>query len=158
VRPVSQRRLNYLFSTNKDRNKWLSYISSLWVYHYPPPCHHSFGHSLSHQFSYFIWSTQGTVSPPTMLKIMGRAITKKPTCRYPLRLLLSKCWLCKHRCFKPCNKPWSACMHNPKCHHRRGIGSVTFSALSTRWMLMIGSNMLTRSCKWYSATIVRRCC
>jgi hypothetical protein len=33
--PVSQRRLNYLFSINKIRNKWLSYISSLWIYHYP---------------------------------------------------------------------------------------------------------------------------
>jgi hypothetical protein len=35
VRPISQRRLNYLFSLNKVRNKWLSYISSLWIYHYP---------------------------------------------------------------------------------------------------------------------------
>jgi hypothetical protein len=35
VRPVSQQRLNYLFSINKVRNKWLSYISSLWIYHYP---------------------------------------------------------------------------------------------------------------------------
>jgi hypothetical protein len=35
--PVSQRRLNYLFSINKIRNKWLSYISSLWIYHYPFP-------------------------------------------------------------------------------------------------------------------------
>jgi hypothetical protein len=25
-------------------------------------------------------------------------------------------------------------------------------------MLMIGSSLLRRSCKWYSATIVRRCC
>jgi hypothetical protein len=69
------------------------------------PCHHSFGHSLSHHSSYIRWSTQGTVSPPTMLKIMGRTITKKPTRRHPLRLLLSKCWLCKHRCFRPCTKP-----------------------------------------------------
>jgi hypothetical protein len=37
VRSVSQRRLNYLFSMNKVRNKWPSYISSLWIYHYPPP-------------------------------------------------------------------------------------------------------------------------
>jgi hypothetical protein len=167
VRPISQRRLNYLFSINKVRNKWLSYISSLWIYHYPfPPCHHSFGYSLSHQFSYFRWSTQGNTSPPTMLKTMGRAITKKPTLRHPLRLLLSKCWLCKHRCFRPRSRPWSACMHNPKLHHCRGIGSEIFSALShqpflmlwTRWMLMIGSNLLRRSYKWYGATIMRRCC
>jgi hypothetical protein len=130
-----------------------------------PPCHHSFGHSLSHKSSYFRWSTQGTVSPPTMLKIMGRATTKKPTCRHPFHLLLSKCWLCKHICFRPCSRPWSTCMHNPKRHHRRGIGWEIFSALSRqpflmlwrRWMLMIGSSVLRRSCKWYSATIVRRC-
>jgi hypothetical protein len=167
VRPVSQRCLKYLFSINKVRNKWPSYISSLWIYHYPfPPCHHSFGYSLSHQSTYFRWSTQGTMSPPTMLKIMERAITKKLTHHHPLRLLLSKCWLCKHRCFRPCSRPWSTCMHNPKRHHHRGIGSEIFSALSrqpflmlwTRWMLMIGSNLLRGSCKWYSATIVRRCC
>jgi hypothetical protein len=68
------------------------------------PCHYSFGYSLSHQSSYFRWSPQGTVSPPTMLKTLGRATTKKPSCRHPLRLLLSKCWLCKHRCFRPCIK------------------------------------------------------
>jgi hypothetical protein len=34
VRPISQRRLNYLFSINKVRNKWLSDISPLWIYHY----------------------------------------------------------------------------------------------------------------------------
>jgi hypothetical protein len=167
VRPVSQRRLNYLFSINKVINKWPSYISSLWIYHYPfSPCHHSFGYSLSHQSSYFRWSTQGTVSPPTMLKIMGRPITKKPTHCHPIRLLLRKCWLCKHRCFRPCSRPWSTHMHNPKRHHHRGIGSKTFSALRrqpflmlcNRWMLMIGSNPLRTSCKWYSATILRRCC
>jgi hypothetical protein len=130
------------------------------------PCHHSFGYSLSHQSSYFRWSTQGTVSPPTMPKTMGKATTNKLTRRHPLRLLLSKCWLWKHRCFRPCSRPWSTCMHNPKRHHCRGIGSEIFSALSrqpflmlwTRWMLMIDSNPLRRSCKWYNATIVRRCC
>jgi hypothetical protein len=35
VRPISQRCLNYIFSINKVRNKWLSYISFLWIYHYP---------------------------------------------------------------------------------------------------------------------------
>jgi hypothetical protein len=35
VRPLSQRRLNNLFSINKVRNKWLSYISYLWIYHNP---------------------------------------------------------------------------------------------------------------------------
>jgi hypothetical protein len=130
------------------------------------PCHYFFGYSLSHQSSYFRWSTQETVSPPTMLKTMGRATTKKSTRRHPLRLLLSKCWLCKHRCFRPCSRPWSTCMHNPKRHHRRGIGWEIFSALShqsflmlwSQWMLMIGSSVLRRSCKWCSATILRRCC
>jgi hypothetical protein len=84
----------------------------------------------------------------------------------PFHLLLSKCWLCKHRCFRPCSRPWSTCMHNPKRHCRRGIGWGIFSALSrqsflmpwSRWMLMIGSSQLRRSCKWCSATTVRRCC
>jgi hypothetical protein len=97
---------------------------------------------------------------------MGRATIKKPTRRHPLCLLLSKCWLCKHRCFRPCRSPWSTCMHNPKRHRRRGIGWEIFSALSrqpflmmwSQWMLMIGSSLLRRSCKWYSAIIVRRCC
>jgi hypothetical protein len=167
VRHVSQRHLNYLFSINKVRNKWISYISSLRIYHYPfSPCHHSFGYSLSHQSSYFRWSTQGIVSLPTMLKTTGRTTTKKPTCCHPLCLLLSKCWLCKHRCIRPSSRPWSTYMHNPMCHHHRGIGWETFSALShqpflmlwSQWMLMNGSSLLRRSCKWCSATIVRRCC
>jgi hypothetical protein len=166
VRPVSQRRLNYLFSINKVRINDLV-ISHLYGFTTIlfPLCHHSFGYSLSHQSSYFRRLIQGTVSLPTMLKIMGKATTKKPTRRHPLRLLLSKCWLCKHRCFRPCSRPWSTCIHNPKRHHHRGIGSEIFSALShqpflmlwTQWMLMIDSNLLRRSCKWYSATIMRRC-
>jgi hypothetical protein len=130
------------------------------------PYHCSFGYFLSHQSSYFRWSTQGTVSPPTMLKTMGRATTKKPTHRHPLLLLLSKCWLYKHRCFRPCSRPWSIYMQNPKRHRHRRIGWEIFSALSrqpflmlcSRWMLMIGSILLRRSCKWCSATIMRRCC
>jgi hypothetical protein len=31
----------------------------------------------------------------------------------------------------------------------------TFLMIWTQWMLMIGSNLLRRSCKWYSATIMR---
>jgi hypothetical protein len=54
----------------------------------------------------------------------------------------------------------------PKRHRHRGIGWEIFSALSrqpflmpwSQWMLMIGSSLLRRSYKWYSATIVRRCC
>jgi hypothetical protein len=156
---------NYLFSINKVRINGLviSHLFEFTTIFFP--CHHSFGYSLSHQSSYFRWSTRGTVSPPTMLKTMGKATTKKPTRLHPLRLLLSKCWLCKHRCFRPCSRSWSTCMHNPKRHHHRGIGSEIFSVLSrqpflilwTRWMLMIGSNMLRRSCKWYNTTIVRWC-
>jgi hypothetical protein len=130
------------------------------------PCHRCFGYSLSYQYSYFRWPTQGTMSPPTMLRTMGRTTTKMPTCHHPLRLLLSKCWLCKHKCFRPCNKPCSTYMHDPKHHRRRGIGCENFSELShqsfpmlwSRWMLMIGSSLLRRSCKWCSATIMRRCC
>jgi hypothetical protein len=139
VRLVSQRRLNYLFSINKVR------INSLVISHLCGftsiffPSHYSFGYSLSHKSSYFRWSTQGTVSPPIMLKTMGRATTKKPTRRHPLCLLLSKCWLYKHRCFRPCRRPWSTCMQNPKCHHRRGIGWEIFSTLSHQSFLMLWS-------------------
>jgi hypothetical protein len=130
------------------------------------PCYYSFWYSLSHQYSYFRWPTQGTVSPPTVVKTMGRTTTKMPTHRHSLCLLLSKCWLCKHRCFRPCNRPWSTYMHNPKRHCRHGTGWEIFSALShqsflilwSRWMLMIGSSPLRRSCKWCSAITVRRCC
>jgi hypothetical protein len=166
VRPVSQQRLNYLFSINKVRinDLVISHLFGFTTIFFS--CHHSFGYSLSHQTSYFRWSTQGTMSPLTLLKTIGRATTKKPIHCHPHYLLLSKCWLCKHRCFRPCSRPWSTCMHNPKRHHHRGIAWEIFSALScqpflmlwTQWMLMIGSNLLRRSCKWYSATIVRRCC
>jgi hypothetical protein len=130
------------------------------------PYYHSFGYSLSHHYSSFRWPIQGTVLPPTMLKTMGRTTTKTPTHRQPLRLLLRKCWPCKHRCFRPCSRLWSTCMHNPKCHRCQGIGWEIFSALScqpfpmlwSQWMLMIGSSLLRRSWKWCSATIMRRCC
>jgi hypothetical protein len=126
-----------------------------------------FGYSLSHQHSYFRWPTQGTVSPPTMLRTMGRTTTTMmPTRRHPLRLLLSKCWPCKHNYFRPCIGPWSTYMLNPKCHHYQGIGFEIFSALSHRpflmlwsqWLLMTGLSLLRRSCKWCSAIIIRKCC
>jgi hypothetical protein len=130
------------------------------------PCYHYFGYSLSHQYSYFRWPTQGTMSPPTMPKTMGRTTIKTPTRHHHLRLLLSKCWLCKHRFFRPCSRPWSTCMHNPKNHHHRGTGWEIFSTLSrqsflmswSRWMLMICSSLLRRSCMWCNATTMRRCC
>jgi hypothetical protein len=130
------------------------------------PRYRSFGYSLSYQYSYFIWPTKGIISPPTMLKTTGRTTTKTPTHHHRLRLLLSNYWLCKHRCFRPCSKPWSTCMHNPKHHRRRGICWENFSALSrqsflmlwSQWMLRIGSSLLRRSCKSCSTTTVRRCC
>jgi hypothetical protein len=130
VRSVSQRHLNYLFSINKVRINGLVISHLCGFTAILSPCHHHFGYSLSHQSSYFRWSTQGTASPPTMVKAMGRATTKKPTRCHPLHLLLSKCWLCKHRCSRPCSRPWSTCMHNPKRHHHRRIGWEIFSALS----------------------------
>jgi hypothetical protein len=72
-------------------------------------------------------------------------------------LLLSKCWLSKHKCFRSCNRPCSTCklLNSKRRHHRRGIGWETFRVLSCRpflmlwsqWMLMIGSSLLRRSCK-----------
>jgi hypothetical protein len=131
------------------------------------PCYRSFDYSLSHLRSHFRWLTKGTVSPPTMLRTMGRTTTAKmPTHRHSLRLLLSKCWLCKHKCFRPCSIPWSTCMHNPKRHYHRGIGWEIFSVLNRRpflmlWsqlMLMTSSSLSRRSCKSCNVTTVRRCC
>jgi hypothetical protein len=129
------------------------------------PCYRSFGCSLSHQCSYFRWPTQGTMLPPTTLRTRGRTTTTMtPTRHYPLRLLLSKFWLCKPKCFRP----WSTCMLlTLKRHHlRRAIGLEIFSAPShqpflmmwSQWMLMTSSSLLRRGCKWCNATIVRRCC
>jgi hypothetical protein len=130
------------------------------------PCYRSFEYSLSHLCSHFRWPTQGTVSPPTTLRTMGRTTMKMPTRHHPFRLLLSKCWLCKHKCFRPCSRQWSTYMLNPKCHCRRGISLEIFSAPShqpflmlwSQWILMIGSGLLRISCKWCNATTVRRCC
>jgi hypothetical protein len=87
---------------------------------------------------------------------------------YPLCLLLSKCWLCKYKCYKLCNRPWSTCklLNLKRRHCRRGIGLEIFRALSclpfvmlwSQRMLMIDSSLLRRSCKWCSATTARRCC
>jgi hypothetical protein len=131
------------------------------------PCYHSVGYSLSHQCLYFRWPTQGTTTTTTLRTTMGRT-TRMSTRHHPLRLLLSKCWLCKHKCFRVCSRPWSTCkLLNLKHRHgRRGIGLEIFSALSrppflmlwSRWMLMIGSSLLKRSCKWCSVTTMRRCC
>jgi hypothetical protein len=127
------------------------------------PCYCSLGYSLSHQRLYFRWPTQGTAATTTM----GRTI-RMSTHRHPIRLLLSKCWLCKHKCYRLCSRLWSTCkLLNLKRHHCcQGIGLEIFSALSrlpflmlwSRWMLMIGSSLLRRSCKWCSATTMRRCC
>jgi hypothetical protein len=106
-----------------------------------------------------ITTTTGTTTERT---------TKMLTCRHPLHLLLSKCWLCKHKCFRLCSRPWSTCrLLNLKHHHHcLGICLEIFSALRclpflklwSRWMLTIGSSPLRRSCKWCSATTMRRCC
>jgi hypothetical protein len=131
------------------------------------PCYRSLGYSLSHQRLYFRWPTQGTATTTIMGTTIERT-TRMSIRRNPLRLLLSKCWLCKHKCFRLCIRPWSTCrlLNLKRRHRRQGIGLEIFIALShlsflmlwSRWMLMIGSSPLRRSCKWCSATTVRRCC
>jgi hypothetical protein len=105
--------------------------------------------------------TQGTATTTTTGTTIERT-TRTSTRHHPLLLLLSKCWLCKHKCFRLCSRPWSTCrLPNLKRHHRRrGIGLEIFKALSrlaflmlwSRWMLMISSSSLRRSCRWCSAT------
>jgi hypothetical protein len=62
-----------------------------------------------------------------------RRTTKMSTRHHPLHLLLSKCWLCKHKCFRPCSRPWSTCklLSLKRHHHRRGISLEIFHALSS---------------------------
>jgi hypothetical protein len=131
------------------------------------PCYRSLGYSLSYRRLYFRWPTRGTTTTTMLGTIMGRTTRMSIRC-HPFRLLLSKCWLCKHKCFRLCSRPRSTCkLLNLKRHHcRRGMGLQIFSTLSrlpflmlwSQWMLMIGSSLLRRSCKWCSATTVRRCC
>jgi hypothetical protein len=71
VSPISQRRLNYLFSINKVRINGLVISHLCGFTTIPLPLPSVFCVFLSHQSSYFRWPTQGTVSLPTMLKTMG---------------------------------------------------------------------------------------
>jgi hypothetical protein len=134
VRPVSQLHFNQLFSNNKVSIKSFSILLSLWIFSlFHCPCYRSLGNSLSHQRLYFKWPTQGTATT-TMERTTRMSIR-----RHPLRLHLSKYWLCKHKCFRLCSRPWSICkLPNLKCHHRhRGIGLEIFSALSRLPFLML---------------------
>jgi hypothetical protein len=169
VRPISPLHFNQLFSNRKVSIKNHSVFSYLrWIFPlFLCPCYRSLEYSLSHQCLYFKWPTQGIATIATTGTTMERT-TRMSIRRQPLCLFLSKCWLCNHKCFRLCSRPWSTCkLLNLKRHHRdRGIGLKIFNALSrlpflmlwSRWMLIIGSSLLRRSCKWCSATTVRRCC
>jgi hypothetical protein len=168
VRPVSHLHINHLFSNNKVSIQSFSILLSLWIFAlFLCPCYRSLGYSLSHQCLYFRWPTQGTTTTTTTGITMDRT-ARMSIRRHPLRLLLSKCWLCKHKCFRLCNRPWSTCqlLNLEHRHSHRGIGLEIFSTLShlpllmlwSQWMLMIGSSLLRTSCKWCSAIIMRRCC
>jgi hypothetical protein len=58
------------------------------------------------------------------------------------------------------------CMLNPMRHRRCEIGLEMFSTpshqhslmLCSQWMLITGSSLLRRSCKWCSETTMRRSC
>jgi hypothetical protein len=125
------------------------------------PCYRSLGYSLSHQCLYLRWPTQGTATTTTTMGTTTERTIKMSIHRHPLRQPLSKYWLCKHKCFKLCSRPWSTCrLLDLKCCHGHGRkGLEIFSALSrrpfimlwSRWMLMIGSSPLRRSCMWCSA-------
>jgi hypothetical protein len=140
VRPVSQLYFNQLFSNNKVSINVILYspISMdfpLFLY----LCYRSLGYPLSYQCLYFKWPTQGTTT--TTIETTMERTTRMSICRHPLHLLLSKCWLCKHKCFRLCSRPWSTCkLLNLKRHpHRRGIGLDIFSALSHLPFLMLWS-------------------
>jgi hypothetical protein len=155
VRPISLLHFNQLFSNRKVSIKNHSVFSYLrWIFPlFLCPCYRSLECSLSHQCLYFKWPTQGIATIATTRTTM-EGTTRMSIRRQPLRLLLSKCWLCKHKCFRLCSRPWSTCkLLNLKRHHR-----LPFLMLWSRWMLIIGSSLLRRSCKWCSATTMRRSC
>jgi hypothetical protein len=141
VRHVSQLHFNQLFSNNKVIIKIIQYSPiSMDLSPIPLPCSHSLEYSLSHPCLYFRWPTQGTATTTTTWTTTERT-TKMSTCRHPLRLHLSKCWLCKHKCFRLCSRLWSTCrLLNLKCRHRRrGISFEIFSAPSRLPFLMLWS-------------------
>jgi hypothetical protein len=160
--------INYFLIIIKIALKPFSILLSLWIYPlFLYPCYHSLEYSLSHPHLYFRWPTQGITTTTTAGTTTERT-TRLSTHCHPVRLLLSNYWLCKHKCFRLCSRPLSACrlLNLKRRHHRRGIDLEIFSALNrlpflklwSRWMLTIGSSLLKRSCKWCSATTMRRCC
>jgi hypothetical protein len=139
VRHVSQLHFNQLFSNNKVSIKIIYYspisIDFLTLILYP--YYRSLGYSLSNQRLYSRWPTQATAT--TTVTTMERTI-RTSTHHHPLRLLLSKCWLCKLKCFRLCSRPWSTCrlLNLKRRHRRRGIGLEIFGALSRLHFLMLG--------------------
>jgi hypothetical protein len=162
-----QLHINQLFSNNKVSIKSFSIILSLSIFPlFLCPCYRSLAYFLFHQRLYFRWPTQGNAT--TTMGTTMESTTRMSICRQPLCLLLSKCWLCNLKYIRPYSRTWSTCklLNVKHCHYRRGIGLEIFNALSylpflmmwSRWMLMIGSSLLRRSCKWCSATTMRRSC
>jgi hypothetical protein len=140
VRPVSQLHFNQLFSNNKVSIKSFSILLSLWIFPlFLCPYYHSLGYSLSHQRLYFRWPTQGTATTTKVGTTMER-ITRMSICYNPIRLLLSKCWLCKHKCFRLCSLRSTCKLLNLKRRpHRQGIGLEIFSALRHLPFIMLWS-------------------
>jgi hypothetical protein len=164
---VSQLHFNQLFSINKSYYK--NHLVFSYLYRFPLficPYYHS-------SWVFFISSTLTLQMANTRNYNNNNAednngennqnVNPPP----PLHLLLSKCWLYKHKCFRLCRRPLSTCkLLNLKLRHRRqGIGLEIFSSLRhppflmlwSRWMLIIGSSLLRRSYKWCSTTIMGRC-
>jgi hypothetical protein len=84
-------------------------LLSLWIYPlFLYPCYRSLWYSLSHPCLYVRWPTQGTVTTTTTGTTMERTTRMSTRC-HPLHVLLSKCWLCKHKCFKLRSRPCSTC-------------------------------------------------
>jgi hypothetical protein len=107
VRHVSQLRFNQLFSNNKvSIKKPFTILLSPWIYPlFLYPCYHSPGVSLSHQHLHFRWPTQGTATTLATGTTTKRTTGMSARC-HPLLLVLSTCWLCKHKCFRLCSRPW----------------------------------------------------
>jgi hypothetical protein len=115
VRPVSHLRLNQLFSINKVSTNCLviSHLCGFATIFYP--CYRSFGYSLSHQYSYFRWPTQGT-KPPTFSHVVEPMDADDWLKSVEKKLQLVQCnnhekvLLASHQLFGPTADWWDAYM------------------------------------------------
>jgi hypothetical protein len=132
VRHVSQQHFNQLFSNNKVSIK--NHLVFSYLYRFIPYSFTPAVIPLGVLYLINAYTSDGQHKEPQQQRQRGQQRTEQPECQpaAPLHLLLSKCWLYKHKCFRLCSTPWSTCrlLNLKHRHRRRGIGLEIFNALS----------------------------